>query len=253
MTLTTRPHMEYGKFRLGKTGLKVSRVALGMTAYGDPRWQEWGVAEEEGIANVKAAYEMGIQTFDTANIYSNSMSEVILGKAIKQLELPREDIVVITKLWGMVSKSSERPASPSGSDSDVAQNNGYVNQFGLSRKHIFESVKQSLKRLQLDYIDVLQCHRLDPSTPMAETMHALHDLVQAGYVRYIGMSSSYAWQFHAMHNYALANKLTPFVPMQNYYDAAYREEEEREEMPSLEMRVWEVKPLRRRGAVERDS
>ncbi|KAJ3561377.1 hypothetical protein NP233_g10231 [Leucocoprinus birnbaumii] len=109
---------------------------------------------------------------------------------------------------------------------------GYVNQHGLSRKHIFESVKASLERLQLDYVDLLQCHRFDKETPIEETMQALHDVVQAGYVRYIGMSSCYAWQFHAMQNYAIANKLTPFISMQNHYNLVYREEE-REMLPTL--------------------
>jgi len=108
----------------------------------------------------------------------------------------------------------------------------YVNQKGLSRKHIFESVAASLKRLQLDYIDVLQCHRFDPDTPIEETMQALHDVVQAGYVRYIGMSSCWAWQFSAMQNYAIQNRLTPFISMQNHYNLMYREEE-REMMPTL--------------------
>jgi len=113
-----------------------------------------------------------------------------------------------------------------------AEASGYVNQRGLSRKHIFESVKHSLERLQLDYVDVLQCHRFDPETPIEETMQALHDVVQAGYVRYIGMSSCYAYQFHAMQDYAIHNKLTPFISMQNHYSLAYREEE-REMMPTL--------------------
>lgn len=94
---------------------------------------------------------------------------------------------------------------------------GYVNQYGLGRKHIFDSVKHSLERLQLDYIDVLQCHRFDNDTPISETMQALHDVVKAGYVRYIGMSSRFAYQFHAMQNYAIENKLTPFISMQNHY------------------------------------
>jgi len=109
---------------------------------------------------------------------------------------------------------------------------GYVNQHGLSRKHIFESVKHSLDRLQLEYIDVLQCHRFDNDTPIEETMQALHDVVKAGYVRYIGMSSCWAWQFHAMQNYAIQNKLTPFISMQNHYSLLYREEE-REMFPTL--------------------
>ncbi|KAJ2936498.1 hypothetical protein H1R20_g596, partial [Candolleomyces eurysporus] len=130
-------------------------------------------------------------------MYSNGVSETILGKAIKQFNLPRGEIAVMTK-------------------------------------HIFDSVKQSLERLQLDYIDVLQCHRFDHETPIAETMQALHDVVKLGLVRYIGMSSCWAYQFHAMQNYALANNLTPFISMQNLYNLLYREEE-REMMPTLKM------------------
>ncbi|KAF8603566.1 Aldo/keto reductase [Ceratobasidium sp. AG-I] len=209
--------------RLGKSGLKGSRIILGMMSYGDPRWQGWVLGEEEGIAHVKAAYDMGIQTFDTANLYSNRPSEVILGKAIKQLILPRDEIVVMTKLWGAVGRSFG-VVSAVLSEAELHQN-GY---------HIFESVKHSLGRLQLDYLDVLQCHRFDPTTPIEETMQALHDVVQAGYVRYIGMSSCYAWQFHAMQNYAIANKLTPFILMQNHYSLTYREKE-REMMPTLKL------------------
>ncbi|CAE6532779.1 unnamed protein product, partial [Rhizoctonia solani] len=108
------------------------------------------------------------------------------------------------------------------------------NQYGLSRKHIFESIKHSLERLQLDYVDLLQCHRFDYDTPIEETMQALHDVVQAGYVRYIGMSSCHAYQFHAMQNYAINNKLTPFISMQNHHSLLYREEE-REMIPTLKM------------------
>ncbi|KAF8603030.1 Aldo/keto reductase [Ceratobasidium sp. AG-I] len=217
--------------RLGNSGLKISQIILGMMSYGDPRWQGWLLGEEEGIAHVKAAYELGIQTFDTANVYSNGQSEVILGKAIKQLNLPRDEIVVMTKVRGVVRRSYDDGVPPMAPE-EVLNNHGYVNQYGLSRKHIFESIKHSLERLQLDYVDLLQCHRFDPSTPIEETMHALHDIVQAGYVRYIGMSSCAAWQFHAMQNYAIANKLTPFISMQNCYSLLYREEE-REMMPTL--------------------
>jgi len=108
----------------------------------------------------------------------------------------------------------------------------YTNQYGLSRKHIFDSVKHSLRRLQLDYIDVLQCHRFDYDTPIAETMEALHDVVKSGMVRYIGMSSCYAWQFHVMQNYAIQHNLTPFISMQNFHSLVYREEE-REMLPTL--------------------
>ncbi|KAH9173067.1 Aldo/keto reductase [Lactarius sanguifluus] len=214
--------------RLGKSGLKVSRIILGMMSYGDPRWQPWILGEKEAIEHVKFAYEHGVNAFDTANIYSNGLSEVYLGNAIKALNIPREEIVVMTKLWGAVQKAGDRPKPAAELDQL-----GYVNQHGLSRKHIFDSVKKSLERLQLDYIDVLQCHRFDPSTPIEETMQALHDVVKAGYVRYIGMSSCHAWKFHVMQNYAIANNLTPFISMQNHHSLVYREEE-REMFPTLD-------------------
>ncbi|KAH7323282.1 NADP-dependent oxidoreductase domain-containing protein [Rhizoctonia solani] len=219
-----RPFHCATKFRLGNSGLKVSRLILGLMSYGNKEWNPWLLDEEEGIKHIKAAYEAGIQTFDTANVYSNGDSERILGKAIKQLDLPRDEIVVMTKVYAIVARDH----------GDVFPVRGYVNQYGLSRKHIFESVKHSLERLQLDYVDVLQCHRFDYNTPIAETMQALHDVVQAGYARYIGMSSCHAYQFHAMQNYAIANRLTPFVSMQNQHNLVYREEE-REMMPTLKM------------------
>jgi len=195
-------------------------------SYGTPDWEAWVLPEEEGIKQIKAAYDLGINTFDTANVYSNGLSEVILGKAIKEHKLPRDEIVVMTKVFFTVGKKYSTPSM------EKTEANGYVNQKGLSRKHIFESVKHSLDRLQLDYVDVLQCHRFDENTPIEETMHALHDVVQAGYARYIGMSSCWAWQFHAMQNYAINNHLTPFISMQNHYSLIYREEE-REMMPTL--------------------
>ncbi|KAH8996812.1 aryl-alcohol dehydrogenase [Lactarius akahatsu] len=217
--------------RLGKSGLQVSRIILGMMSYGDPRWQQWVLGEKEAIEHVKFAYEHGVNTFDTANVYSHGLSEVYLGNAIKVLNLPREEIVVMTKLFRAVGKIGDRStrAIPSAELDQM----GFVNQHGLSRKHIFDSVKKSLERLQLDYIDVLQCHRFDPSTPIEEMMQALHDVVKAGYVRYLGMSSCYAWQFHIMQNYAITNNLTPFISMQNHHSLVYREEE-REMFPTLD-------------------
>ncbi|KAJ3825901.1 aryl-alcohol dehydrogenase [Lentinula raphanica] len=234
--------------RLGNSGLKVSRIILGTMQYGSPEWQPWVLGnEEEAIKHIKTAYDAGIQTFDTADVwiltfvsvgfqglkplqvYSNGLSEVILGKAIKQLNLPRDEIVVMTKCFFVVGKTPADNLITLRLDPDT---NGYVNQHGLSRKHIFAAVKNSLKRLQLEYIDVLQCHRFDPDTPIPEVMQALHDVVQAGYVRYIGMSSCWAWQFHAMQSYAINNKLTPFISMQNHYNLIYREEE-KEMFPTL--------------------
>ncbi|KAI0252105.1 Aldo keto reductase [Lactifluus subvellereus] len=226
MSLNVNYRMPY--VRLGKSGLKVSRIILGCMSYGTPEWQTWVLEEEEGIAQIKFAYENGIQTFDTANVYSNGVSEVILGKAIKQLNLPREEIVVMTKLHFVVSRNLGDLLW----SVDDCDSRGYVNQHGQSRKHIFDSVQLSLKRLQLDYIDLLQCHRFDNDTPIEETMQALHDVVQKGWVRYIGMSSCWAWQFQLMHNYAINNRLTPFISMQNHYNLIYREEE-REMMPAL--------------------
>ncbi|KAI9465163.1 aryl-alcohol dehydrogenase [Lactarius psammicola] len=201
-----------------------------MMSYGDSRWQPWVLGEKEAIEHIKFAYEHGVNTFDTANVYSNGLSEVYLGNAVKALNLPREEIVVMTKLFAPVGKMGEGMIwSKPPSELDKM---GFVNQHGLSRKHIFDSVKKSLERLQLDYIDVLQCHRFDPNTPIEETMQALHDVVKAGYVRYIGMSSCYAWQFHIMQNYAIKNNLTPFISMQNHHSLVYREEE-REMFPTL--------------------
>jgi len=200
-------------------------------SYGTFKWVDWVLDEEESIKHVKAAYDMGINAFDTANVYSNGLSEEVLGKAIKQHNLPRDEIVVMTKFWFVLNHDPRRGIVMM-SDEEKCKNR-YTNQFGSSRKHIFDSVKHSLKRLQLDYIDLLQCHRFDPETPIEETMQALNDVVKAGYVRYIGMSSCYGWQFQKMQNYAIANGLTPFISMQNFYNAAYREEE-REMMPLLQ-------------------
>ncbi|KAF8954454.1 NADP-dependent oxidoreductase domain-containing protein [Flammula alnicola] len=224
-TSEAKKNMPY--VRLGTSGLKVSKIILGCMSYGTPEWQGWVLQEEESIKHIKAAYDAGINTFDTANTYSNGQSEIVLGKAIKQLKLPRDEIVVMTKVFYLVGKTPGTVLFQGNHDEL-----GYVNQHGLSRKHIFESVKHSLERLQLDYIDVLQCHRFDRDTPIEETMQALHDVVKAGYVRYIGMSSCWAWQFHAMQNYAINNKLTPFISMQNHYNLVYREEE-REMFPTL--------------------
>ncbi|KAM6493154.1 Aldo/keto reductase [Amanita muscaria] len=215
--------------RLGKSGLKVSKIILGCMTFGTSEWAPWVLPEEESIKLIKIAYELGINTFDTADMYSNGVSETVLGKAIKELNVPREKIVVMTKLYWTVDHPQNMDLWTQGANPDEY---GCVNQHGLSRKHIFDAVKASLKRLQVDYIDVLQCHRFDANTPVEETMQALHDVVKAGYVRYIGMSSCWAWQFHVMQNYAIAHNLTPFISMQNYYNLLYREEE-REMFPTL--------------------
>ncbi|KAJ7273935.1 NADP-dependent oxidoreductase domain-containing protein [Mycena rebaudengoi] len=226
--MSSTPKMQY--VRLGESGLKVSRIILGCMSYGHPEWcGNWVLPEEEASKHIKAAYDYGINAFDTANSYSNGLSEEILGRAIKTHKLPRDKIVVMTKVFAPISPEPTTVLY----DVPNYDRDGYVNQYGLSRKHIFDSVKHSLRRLDLEYIDLLQCHRFDPNTPIAETMQALHDVVKAGYVRYIGMSSCYAYQFHAMQNYAITNGLTPFISMQNHYSLLYREEE-REMMPTLQ-------------------
>ncbi|WWD21475.1 hypothetical protein CI109_105961 [Kwoniella shandongensis] len=211
------PKMRY--VNLGKSGLKVSKLILGCMQYGSG--QEWMIPDhEEGIRQLKYAYDIGINTFDTANVYSAGESEVILGKFLKQHDIPRESVVILTKTFNTEGTLEEKGPA------------GWTNHRGLNRKRIFASVKGSLERLGLDYIDVLQCHRFDNETPIEETMQALHDVVQAGWVRYIGMSSCWAWQFQLMQQYALNNRLTPFISMQNQHSAMYREEE-REMMPML--------------------
>ncbi|WOO85552.1 Versiconal hemiacetal acetate reductase [Vanrija pseudolonga] len=210
--------------RLGKSGLKVSKIILGCMSYGSSEHQAWILDEAESIKHVEYAYSRGINTFDTANVYSDGQSEVVLGKALRALNVAREAYVVLTKVYFPLGRSKT-------SDLNTP---AHVNQHGLSRKHIFASVKASLERLGLEYVDVLQCHRFDYDTPIEETMQALHDVVQAGLARYVGMSSCHAYQFHQMQNYAITHNLTPFVSMQNFHNAAYREEE-REMVPTLKI------------------
>ncbi|KAG8905011.1 hypothetical protein FRC01_008513, partial [Tulasnella sp. 417] len=198
------------------------------------------------LEHIKLAYDLGINTFDTADVYSNGESERILGKAIKKYNLPRDEIVVMTKAWAAVSRE---PGTLWGASDEKLGQLRYTNQQGLSRKvnslqaheiqiltsrqHLFAAIKNSLERLQLDYVDLFQCHRFDYNTPIEETMHALHDIVKVGYARYIGMSSCYAWQFQKMQNYARQHGLTEFISMQNLYNPVYREEE-REMIPLLQ-------------------
>ena len=198
--------------RLGNSGLQVSRICLGMMTYGDPAKRAWSLPLEEADPFVRRAIEAGINFFDTANAYSAGDSEIITGKLLKKYAA-REDYVLATKVFFSVGGNK-----PNGQ--------------GLSRKHIFQAVHDSLKRLEMDYIDLYQIHRFDPNTPIEETMEALNDLVRAGLVRYIGASSMYAWQFAKMQNVAERNGWTKFVSMQNHYNLIYREEE-REMIPLL--------------------
>lgn len=201
--------MDYVKF--GNTGLDVSPLCLGTMGFGDPNsgFHEWVLEEDDSREVIKKALDLGINFFDTANVYSYGASEEIVGRALNDFA-PRDEIVVATKLY---SKMKQRP-----------------NSGGLSRKVIFYQVEQSLKRMQMDYIDLYIIHRWDYHTPIEETMKALHDLVVSGKVRYIGASAMYAWQFAKAQAVAEKNGWTKFVSMQNHLNLLYREEE-REMMP----------------------
>lgn len=160
--------------RLGKSGLKVSRICLGTMTYGDPKWRDWVLGEEESRPFVQRALELGVNFFDTADMYSVGRSEEVVGRALRDFAR-REEVVIATKVFNPMGKGP--------------------NDRGLSRKHIMDAVHASLKRLGTDYIDLYQIHRFDPETPLEETLQALHDLVRLGMVRYIGASSGLAYQF----------------------------------------------------------
>ncbi|KAI9735116.1 MAG: hypothetical protein M1834_001704 [Cirrosporium novae-zelandiae] len=209
--------------QLGKSGLRVSVPILGAMSFGHKDWMPWVIEEDEALPLLKAAYDRGLNTWDTANIYSNGYSEKIIAKAINKYEIPRHKLVVLTKCWGI---TAEEPSIIHVRWSDaLKKSKDYVNQYGLSRQAIFNAVNASLERLQTDYIDLLQIHRFDPTVPIEETMEALHDLVKSGKVRYIGASSMWATQFAMMQFVAEKNGWTKFISMQNHYSLLYREEE----------------------------
>jgi 1-deoxyxylulose-5-phosphate synthase len=191
---------------LGRSGLRVSRVCLGMMSYGKHESRPWALDEAEAEPIVRRAVEEGITFFDTADVYNGGQSEIVTGRVLQRLFGMREEYVVATKVHGRTMPG------PNGR--------------GLSRKHILASIDASLHRLALDYVDLYQIHRWDPHTPIDETMEALHDVVKAGKARYIGASSMYAWQFAKAQSVAK----TRFASMQNHYNLVYREEE-REMIP----------------------
>ncbi|KAL1858674.1 hypothetical protein Plec18167_003450 [Paecilomyces lecythidis] len=210
--------------QLGKSGLHVSVPILGAMSFGHKDWQPWVNDNEAEVETLlKGAYDRGLNTWDTANVYSNGVSEEMIGRVIKKYNLPRHKLVLLTKCWGTVG---EEPAVfHMRYGKEMAQSKDYVNQGGLSRTAIFNAVNASLKRLQTDYIDLLQIHRFDASVPPEETMKALHDLVESGKVRYIGASSMWAYQFATLQFTAEKNGWTKFISMQNHYSLCYREEE----------------------------
>jgi len=208
---------------LGKSGLRVSIPILGAMSIGHPEWAPWVVDEEKSFPLLKAAYDRGLNTWDTANVYSNGVSEEIIGKAIKKYNIPRHKLVILTKCFGAVGE--EPSVRGIFYPKEMRASKDYVNQAGLSRHAIFNAVDASLKRLDTTYIDLLQIHRFDPNTPLEETMEALHDLVKSGKVRYIGASSMWATQFAQLQFVAEKNGWTKFISMQNHYNLLYREEE----------------------------
>src|SRR5215217_1830965 len=200
---------EMEQVRLGTTGLKVSRLALGCMSYGDPTTtgfgvHEWALKEEDALPFFKQAVELGITFWDTANVYQRGDSEVVVGRAIKRYAR-REDIVLATKLFGHMHDGA-------GGE-------------GLSRKAVMEQIDASLKRLDTDYVDLYQIHRWDPDTPVEETMEALHDVVKAGKARYLGASSMFASQFAKLQHAADLGGWTRFVSMQNQYNLLRRGDE----------------------------
>jgi len=190
---------------LGTTGLKVSRICLGCMSYGSSKWRDWVLDYDASKPFYQRALDLGINFFDTADMYSDGESEVVLGRALRDLSVARDKVVVATKVF-----------NPMGKD---------PNQRGLSRKHILHAIDDSLRRLDLEYVDLYQIHRFDRHTPIEETMEALTDVVKAGKALYIGASSMYAWQFAKMQHIADTNGFSRFVSMQNHYNLVYREEE----------------------------
>lgn len=194
---------------LGRSGLRVSRICLGMMTYGTPQWREWVLPEAESRPFIQRALEMGINFFDTADMYSLGVSEEVTGRALRDFAR-RDEVVVATKVYFPIGKG------PNGG--------------GLSRKHIMESIDASLRRLDMEYVDLYQIHRWDATVPIEETMEALHDVVRAGKALYIGASSMFAWQFAKAQYTADLHGWTRFVAMQNHLNLVYREEE-REMLP----------------------
>ena len=194
---------------LGRTGVKVSRICLGMMTYGTSDWRDWVLDEDASRPFIQRALEFGINFFDTADVYSLGVSEEVTGRALRDFA-KRDEVVIATKVFNPMSDD--------------------VNDRGLSRKHIMAAIDNSLRRLGADYVDLYQIHRYDSNTPIEETMEALHDVVKAGKARYIGASSMFAWQFAKAQHVAEKHGWTQFVTMQNHYNLVYREEE-REMIP----------------------
>jgi aryl-alcohol dehydrogenase (NADP+) len=191
---------------LGDTGISVSRLCLGMMTYGSTEWRDWVLNYDDALPFVERALDAGINFFDTADVYSDGASEEVLGRALKDLKVDRDDVVIATKCFG-------------------GTHNRNRNRWGLSRKNVIASCDASLERLGTDHIDLYQIHRFDPNTPIEETIDALDSLVASGKVRYLGASSMFAWQMAKYLFTQDARGRARFVSMQNHYNLLYREEE----------------------------
>jgi 1-deoxyxylulose-5-phosphate synthase len=211
--------MQYVRF--GATGMKVSRLCFGCMTYGSKKWREWVMNEDEAKPFFKAAFEAGINFYDTADMYSLGASEEVLGRAVREFAARREEVVVATKVFNAMGDAP--------------------NLKGLSRKHIMEGIDASLKRLKMDYVDLYIIHRFDYETEIEETLEALSDVVKAGKALYLGASSMWSWQFAKMLTLQKERGLARFVSMQNYYNLIYREEE-REMLPLCKAEKIAVTP-----------
>ncbi|CCH43662.1 putative aryl-alcohol dehydrogenase [Wickerhamomyces ciferrii] len=213
--------------RLGKSGLKISKIIIGFMSYGSKKWADWVEDDEEKIfAILKRAYDLGLRTYDTADVYSNGYSEIILGKFLKKYNIKRDKVVILTKVFGPVDEDLDLKhgtRGPNVKDVDL------INSKGLSRKHVIDGAENSVKRLGT-YIDVLQIHRLDKETEPEEIVKALNDVVDSGLTRYIGASSMRATEFAELQFTAIKNGWHKFIVVQDYYNLLYREEE-RETIP----------------------
>ncbi|GME75201.1 unnamed protein product [Ambrosiozyma monospora] len=208
---------------LGKSGLKISRLVAGCMSFGSKKsWGDWIIEDKKEVfAILKKAYDEGIRTFDTADIYCNGQSEVLLGEFLEEYKIKRDKVVILTKCF-FISDPDNPELSVYTSSQYPAHD--YINSQGLSKKHIFDAVRASVERLGT-YIDVLQIHRFDHETPMEETMEALHDVVKEGLTRYIGASSMKAYEFVQLQSVAEKHGWTKFISMQNYFNLLYREED----------------------------
>lgn len=210
--------------KLGDSGLNVSKVIVGCMSFGLKGWADWVIEDEEKVLLIlKKCYDSGLRTYDTANVYSNGHSEILLGKFLKKYDIPRDSVVILSKVYFPVNNEDPNKRLL------LATLYHYMNAQGLSRKHILDSAKASVERLGT-YMDVLQIHRLDKTTPKHEIMRALNDAVLEGYTRYIGASSMRATEFAELQYVADKNGWFKFISMQNYYNLLYREEE-REMIP----------------------